>query len=221
MTSWPDTRDSLLVRLGTSEDRAAWDDFLGLYQPLIYRYARRSGLQDADARDVTQRVLCAVARAAERWKPGHQHGRFRGWLATVTRNAVIDLVRRRHAVGTGRTSVLESLEQIASPSEADSLDWQMEYRHHLLRHAAQVVQGDFSSDVWTAFWATTIERRPIAEVAEELGKSVGTIYAARSRVMRRIRDFARQIESVESETSFVEPDASADATPNHREGNDG
>ena len=199
MTSWPDTRDSLLLRLGTAEDRAAWDDFVSLYQPLIYRYARGRGVQDADSRDVTQRVLCAVARAAETWKPGHQHGRFRGWLATVTRNAVIDLVKRRKTVGSGRTSMMESLDRIPAPDDRESDDWNQEYRRQLLRHAARVIHGDFSPEVWQAFWETAIDQRPVAEVAKELGKSVGMVYTARSRVMRRIRDMAQRIESIESQ----------------------
>ena len=35
--------------------------FVELYAPLIYRYARRHGLQDADAADLSQEVLRAVS----------------------------------------------------------------------------------------------------------------------------------------------------------------
>ncbi len=62
MQPWPDTRDTLLMRLQDSADRHAWNEFTRLYEPLIFRFAVRCGLQEADARDITQQVLCSVAQ---------------------------------------------------------------------------------------------------------------------------------------------------------------
>ena len=62
MTSSPTTRPSLLVRLRDGDDREAWRQFVELYAPLVYGFARRRGLQDCDAADLTQDVLQAVAR---------------------------------------------------------------------------------------------------------------------------------------------------------------
>ena len=60
----PDTRLSLILRLSDPADADAWRDFVSLYEPLIYQLARRKGLQDADARDLCQEVLLAVAHMA-------------------------------------------------------------------------------------------------------------------------------------------------------------
>ncbi len=62
MPEIPPTRASLLLRLRDSRDEAAWKEFVQLYTPLVYGYARKQGLQDADAADLTQAVLMAVAR---------------------------------------------------------------------------------------------------------------------------------------------------------------
>ena len=65
MPDLPATRQSLLLELGRRSD-AAWAEFLGVYEQAIYRVCRSKGLQDADARDVTQEVLAAVhARVAD------------------------------------------------------------------------------------------------------------------------------------------------------------
>jgi RNA polymerase sigma-70 factor (ECF subfamily) len=64
MATIPPTRASLLVRLRDPQDGAAWREFVDLYVPVIYAYARRQGLQDADAVDLSQGVLSAVAGAA-------------------------------------------------------------------------------------------------------------------------------------------------------------
>ena len=49
MKSTPDTRESLLIRLGDPANDAAWREFLEIYRPVIYRLACRQGLQDADS----------------------------------------------------------------------------------------------------------------------------------------------------------------------------
>ena len=95
-----ETRASLLMRLRSAEDTAAWADFLAIYEPVIYRLARARGLQDADAREVTQDVLLAVAGAIHRFDPTGKP-RFAGWLARITRNAAIDRIRRGSLRGGG------------------------------------------------------------------------------------------------------------------------
>lgn len=137
MQPWPDTSDSLIVRLQNPADRQAWNEFACLYEPLIFRFARRSGLQDADAQDITQRVLWTVARAADRWEPGTVRGRFRGWLATVTRNAVINMVHRESEMrGTGLSAVWEQLKDTPNGCDEISAAWTNERRLALFRHAA-------------------------------------------------------------------------------------
>ena len=66
MAEIPLTRASLLVRLRDPGDNAAWGEFIDLYVPLVYGYARKQGLQDADAADLAQEVLSAVAGAVGR-----------------------------------------------------------------------------------------------------------------------------------------------------------
>ncbi|MCP4174110.1 MAG: hypothetical protein GY758_25440 [Fuerstiella sp.] len=61
MNRIPDTRASLLIRVKDPFDCDAWLGFSDIYRPVIYRMARRRGLQNADARDRTQKVLTSVA----------------------------------------------------------------------------------------------------------------------------------------------------------------
>lgn len=70
----PETRNSLILRLPDKRDVEAWDQFVSIYEPLVYRLARAKGFQDADARDVTQEVLVAVLRggAVGRFAPSEQ-----------------------------------------------------------------------------------------------------------------------------------------------------
>src|SRR2546423_15156005 len=80
MAEFPPTRASLLVRLRDPQDGTAWAEFVDLYAPLVYGYARKQGLQDADAADLCQDVLRAVAGAVGRLDYDPQRGAFRNWL---------------------------------------------------------------------------------------------------------------------------------------------
>src|SRR5689334_4707499 len=86
----PLTRASLLIRLRDGTNETAWREFMQMYGPIIYGFARNRGLQDADAADVVQDVLRSVASAIGRLDYDRQQGTFRGWLFTITRNKVFN-----------------------------------------------------------------------------------------------------------------------------------
>jgi RNA polymerase sigma-70 factor (ECF subfamily) len=188
------TRASLLVRIRDLRDREAWTQFVEIYAPLVHQMARRSGLQDADASDLTQDVLRSVARSAERLDYDPHKGTFRGWLYTVTRNALCRFfeAQRRLPRGSGDQAVQAWLEGRAVP-EPTSSDWDEEYQKRLLACAADRVQPSFEPATWQAFWRTAVEGEPVKEVASSLGISVGAVYIARSRVLSRLREEVGQL----------------------------
>src|SRR5271156_1087590 len=103
MQESPATRASLLVRLRDGGDAEAWQEFVRLYAPVIYGFARKRGLQDAGAADLMQEVLRSVSNAAPRLEYDPALGTFRGWLFTVTRNKVFNFFegRRHRVLGSG------------------------------------------------------------------------------------------------------------------------
>ncbi|MFN3192178.1 MAG: RNA polymerase sigma factor [Aureliella sp.] len=195
MQPWPDTRETILARLHKPDDKLAWEEFAQIYEPLIIRVATRLGLQDADARDVSQRVLLAVAGEADNWKQGNPSGRFRGWLKRCATNASLNLLQRdgRHRAGadTGSWALLQSIE---APPELTDL-WDQEYRLELYRQAATRVQSRFAANSWECFYRTTVLNEPFEQVAQSMDKSLGAIYALRSRIMASIR---REVERLQA-----------------------
>ena len=116
MPGFPETRKSLLLRIQSSDDAEAWREFVAIYRPVVYRLARRRGLQHADADDLAQRVMMSVRRAIGNWNADPALGRFRSWLARIARNAIINaLTRRPPDVAAGGTTAGEFLEQQSEP----------------------------------------------------------------------------------------------------------
>jgi RNA polymerase sigma factor, sigma-70 family len=195
VTEFPETRDSLLVQVRSPANREAWDQFVLIYRPVVYRLARRRGLQDADAQDLAQQVLMAVASAIGSYEKSDASVRFRHWLRRVARNAIVNaLSRQPRDRATGGSTVQELLlEEPSDDHESDAqIEW--EYRRELYLRAARIVRGDIEADTWRAFELTVIEGHSIDDVAVLLKRPVGTIYAARSRIMRRLREAVRGLE---------------------------
>jgi RNA polymerase sigma-70 factor (ECF subfamily) len=190
----PETRASLLVRIRDARDGQAWTRFVDLYAPLVYGFARRHGLQDADAADLTQEVLRAVAGAARRLEYDPQRGSFRGWLFTIVRNKLRNFLagRKAHDQAAGGSDARVRLEE--QPDRDDEHQWDHEYEQRLFAWAAEQVRGDFQPATWQAFWQTAVEARSPKDVARELGISVGAVYIARSRVLARLRQEIQQIQ---------------------------
>ena len=140
MSESPGTRASLLVRIRDPGDKDAWRQFVALYAPLIHGLARRRGLQDADAADLTQEVLRTVMAAAPGLVYDPKRGSFRGWLYTVSCNKIRDFQASRlnRDRGSGDSATQQLLAEI--PDQSDEAGrWETEYQRHLFALAAEAI----------------------------------------------------------------------------------
>lgn len=196
MTSLPETRESLLVQIRDPGDAAAWERFVTVYRPAVFRLAVRCGLQETDAEDLAQRVMISVSRAIGGWTKDAKRGTFRGWLLRIARNEIINaLTRRPKDAGRGGTSVVNQLEQCASTKDSVEALIEDEHRRAIFRWAAEEIRPEFQAATWQAFWLSSVEGQAVDDVAMKLGKSVGAVYAARSRIIRRLKDVVRESEA--------------------------
>ena len=193
MTESNVTHPSLLVRIRNRDDASAWGDFVEIYSPLIYGYARKQGLQDADAVDVTQDVLRIVARSIGRLDYDPRRGSFRGWLFTIVRNELRDWFTRQRSVvvGAGESSAVRRLNEFPAAQDEDSSAWDQDHQRRLFEWAAARVRVEVQESTWNAFWETTVEGRSGKDVAAEWGLSVAAVYLAKSRVMARLKELVR------------------------------
>lgn len=178
------TSVSLLERLTQPDQSDAWRRFVDLYTPLIYYWARRVGQQPEDCADLVQEVLAVVVQRLPDFRYDPQQS-FRSWLRTVTINKWRENRRRRGiALAENGQSLLEG----AVSAESEDEFWQVEYRQHLVGRALKLMQAEFQATTWKACLECVVSGRPAADVAQELGISVDAVYAAKSRVLRRLRE---------------------------------
>jgi RNA polymerase sigma-70 factor (ECF subfamily) len=192
MAEIPATRASLLVRLRDPRDGAAWGEFVDLYAPLLYGYLRKQGLQDADAVDLSQDVLGAVAGAVGRLEYDPSRGAFRNWLFTVVRRKLSNWRRaqRNRPDGAADRESHRILKQLPAPEAAEA-EWEAEWQRRLFAWACEQVRPDVTETTWQAFWRTAIDDQPGKQVAADLGLTVAAVYRARSRVLARLKDLIR------------------------------
>lgn len=203
----PETRPSLLLRVRDPADREGWYEFSEIYRPVICRMARFKGMQAADAEDLAQGVLWAIARAIDRWKPDAERAKFRTWLGRIAQNAILNALSRGVPdQASGDVEIQEFLEQCPARNGPDSGLLRMEYRRELFLMAARDIRAEFTDETWQSFWMTTVDRIEIDAAAEQLGRSRGSVYASRSRVMQRLK---RRIEELDALNDLIESEASS------------
>jgi RNA polymerase sigma factor (sigma-70 family) len=194
MSDAPATRLSLLVRLCDARDDGAWEQFVELYAPLVYGFARKHGLQDADAADLTQDVLQAVSGGIRRLDYDPRRGSFRGWLFTVVRNKLRNFfaAQKRPGRGSGDSDAQQRLQELPAREDDQSAWWDQEYERRVFAWAAEQVRGSFSETTWRAFWRTAVEGQTGPQAARELSMSVAAVYLAKGRVMARLKELVRE-----------------------------
>ncbi|HEY1189769.1 MAG TPA: sigma-70 family RNA polymerase sigma factor [Gemmata sp.] len=175
------TSASLLRELHLRPSERHWERFVKTYTPLLYQWSRARGLQDADAVDLVQDVFALLVRKLPEFR--YDSGKsFRGWLRTVALNRWRETVRNRGA----RVGGDAGLEQLVAPD--DSWFGETEFRLHVVRRVMELIKHDFHEDTWRAFWDHAVTGRPAPLVARDLRTTPGAIYAAKVRVIARLRE---------------------------------
>ncbi|MBS0208201.1 MAG: sigma-70 family RNA polymerase sigma factor [Planctomycetes bacterium] len=169
-------------------DPLQWKRMVGAFAPLIYRWCIRAGARPDDAPDIVQEVFRVVAARIDDFNKTSD-GSFHGWLLMITRNKLGDTFRRSKSEPTaiGGSDFLNRVHLI--PDErSDPLVSANDGLADIYQGILALIGEEFSEKTWQAFWLTAVEGRYPADVAQELGMSVNSVYLAKGRVLRRLRE---------------------------------
>jgi RNA polymerase sigma factor (sigma-70 family) len=193
----PETRASLLVRIRSAEDSAAWTEFTGRYGPAVYGYFRRRGLQEADAVDLTQNVFRNILGRIGEFEYDPARGKFRSWLFTIASREFAKFAEQLKRLPVSAETT--DLDNLSSP-EVDAHTWETSVRRRLFELGLQHVKSLVSEKTMRAFLLTAVDGLDGDAAAAQLAMTRAAVYLARARVLHRLKAFVATLDSEELET---------------------
>lgn len=185
------TRASLLLRIRDNKDAAAWEEFHGLYAPLLYNYARARGLNHDDAEDIRSECYESLVRQMQDFEYDRSRGSFKAWLRTIVVRRVIDRMRKRKEQRAD-TAVLREL-PAANDSEAET--WNSEWRKQHLRFCVEQVKPSVPKTTWQAFKMLAETNASVPEVCDTLKLTANQVYKAKARMLELVRERLKSLEA--------------------------
>jgi RNA polymerase sigma-70 factor (ECF subfamily) len=185
------TRSSLLIR-AQAGDAGAWEDLCELYRPLIVGWLNRQAIPAGEVDDLVQEIFLAVVGGLPSFDHSGRRGAFRSWLRTIASNYSCDYWKSpaRRTAAPGDDAAASALAMLQDPDSPLNRYWDEEHDRYVLRCLLELAELEFEPTTMRAFRRVALEGASGSEAAAELGLSLASVYAARSRVLRRLRELA-------------------------------
>lgn len=183
------TRGTLLERVRDPEDAQAWEQFFGLYAPLLEGYARALGLRTADAEEIRDQCLATVVQRMSDFHYERARGSFKAWLHRIARDKVVDWMRKPREERT-ETALARALPD--DQGEPDAV-WEREWRAEHVRFALEEVRREEDAAGRELLELVLDEDLSAAEIAERTGLNPNQVYKARARFLERVRSVLERL----------------------------
>lgn len=197
MTEW-NTTSTILHGLCDYGNQAAWQRLAARFRRPIVSFARQLGLSPHDAEDAAQETLLAFAEAYRRGQYDATKGRLSRWLFGIAYRQALrsrrDDARRvtRIADVAAKTELFADITDEESASRAWDREWEQAVWEECLRRAA----AEFETPTMQAFELAVRSDRPVQQVAQDLGVTTKSVYNAKHRVLKRVRELRAEFEAV-------------------------
>ncbi len=195
------TRVTLLNRMKNWDDQSSWQEFFNIYWKLIYGFARKAGLTEAEAQDALQETMLSVAKNLPGFKYNPEIGTFKGWLLTLTRWRIVDQLRKRGPMVPHHPSALAdpartaTIERIADENSADvNAIWESDWEKTLYAAGLQRVKLRLDPQKFQIFDFYVTREWPPEKVAQTFNVAVNQVYLVKNRVTEMLREEIRRLE---------------------------
>lgn len=192
------TRLSLLDRVrgadqGEKGANDAWTQFARIYDGLILNWLRQQGVSAEDAEDVRQEVMSTVYQEIGKFEHNGRTGAFRNWLRKITSNRLHRLWQKRKPSGGGAAKPrLEDLaSQLADDNSRLTIVWEQQHDQYLVAKLLSELSERFQPRSIEIFQRVVLRQEPAADVAADLGMTLGAARVAQHRVLRALKTLGR------------------------------
>ncbi|KPK59222.1 MAG: hypothetical protein AMK73_08785, partial [Planctomycetes bacterium SM23_32] len=177
-------------RLRTRGDEASWREFVGLYEGVVARFARRMGVAEDAVQDIVQDTFMVLAQHMRDFRYDPERGHFRSWLYQVVASRVSRHWRGavRNVRSAGGTAADAALREVPDPhSSQGQAGWEDDWRRARLDYALARARERVEPRTWQSFERYVLREEPADRVAGELSMSVGMVYVNKARILRMMR----------------------------------
>lgn len=193
------TTSTILHDLKDPANESAWRHFVHRFRRPVASFARKLGVSHADAEDVAQETLLAFLETVREGRYERERGRLSHWLFGIAYRQALRQ-RRRDArpeyPAPSRSGSRPFLDAVSDEDRAADL-WNRTWDWFLVRECMDRVRREFHPDMIEAFSKVVVEERTPAEAAAELDVPVKSVYNAKHRILKRIRELREDLEAVD------------------------
>lgn len=191
---FPETPQTLLKKIADparGDDAAVWLEFVELYTPPLRHFIRTVDrvLSEADVEDAVQDVFVRLTEVLRADGIDRKRGRFRDYLAAMTRRLLID----RYRSESSRLAAFDRAADLprndlqlsnADPGVLVDAVWQVAMRKAAIEHVlTKTAVSERSKHVYRA---VVHEQRPLKDVAAEFGITYAAAKQIKSRLDRAV-----------------------------------
>lgn len=192
------TTTTILERLQDYANEDAWSRLSARFRRPIVSFARRMGLSPSDADDVAQETLLTFAERFRKGAFDPAKGRLSRWLFGIAYRQALGMRRRaaRSPVPVGDQEFDESFWANVPQDDPDSMVWDEEWERAVLDECLQRIRHEAEAITVRAFELVVLEGRTSEQAADELGVPIKTVYNAKHRLLKRIRELRAELEEI-------------------------
>jgi RNA polymerase sigma-70 factor (ECF subfamily) len=167
-----------LKAVAERQDRGAFGRLFQYFAPRIASFMERSGLNAAEAEEISQETMVVVWRKAALYDPA-QAG-VSTWVFTIARNLRVDLARKASRASAGVAALRDLPMRLEASVEEMALAGERDAR---VRSAMATLSPEQATVLRMSFFA----EKPHAEIARELSLPLGTVKSRTRLAMAKIR----------------------------------
>jgi RNA polymerase sigma-70 factor (ECF subfamily) len=187
-----ETSVGLLIAARDCSNDDAWGRLVNLYKPLLFGWLLRRRVQHSDADDLVADTLHTLACQLPTFRHNGRRGAFRSWLRRVLVNRLRTFQRSQRVREGCRADVdpRRLADKLGDPRSELSRTWDDDHDRFVARKLLEQIEPEFQAKTWQAFSRVVIDGADPDRIAADLEISLASVYAAKSRVLRRLREAA-------------------------------
>ncbi len=192
------TTTTLLEGLADPGNGSAWRRFYDRYTPMLLSFARRTGLNDADAQDVVSDTLITFLQKYREGRYDRTRGRLKSWLGGIARYKICKCLSKGRSISLSLSTSGDS-QGLPEPAAAGDPDatFEHEWRLQRLNEALEVLRGESDPTTYQAFDLYALKKWPVEKVASFLELKPNSVYISKSRMLKRLRQIVERLTAEE------------------------